>query len=202
MKLFTSFRKEILTKTRLEAFSDGVFAIIVTLLILDIKVPSVEVHTEKEISDLILLVLPKIITWIISFILVSVAWVNHNSILERAKKCDYGLMWINGLALLSLSFVPFPTSFLGEHSQSPTAITFFALSVSVTAFLLTCMRLYVMKYLSEKTVPIKRGFVMRLLVLGPFSFIVAALLSWINIYLSYLIFFIGPIYFLLPKEQE
>lgn len=72
-----------ISKARVEAFSDGIFAIIVTILILEIKVPEIEHHNSmNELIDVLIHLLPKIISWIISFLIVCVIWVNHHRMFE------------------------------------------------------------------------------------------------------------------------
>ncbi|MEI6750827.1 MAG: TMEM175 family protein [Bacteroidota bacterium] len=78
--------KTIFSKTRVEAFSDGIFAIIVTLLVLEIKVPHIEDHASaRALTDSLLKLFPKFISWIISFFTVAVIWVNHHKIIQAIQ---------------------------------------------------------------------------------------------------------------------
>lgn len=102
----------LMQKSRLEAFSDGVFAIVITLLILDIRFPEVEYGQFWEtLSSL----LPRILAYVMSFIIIGLYWVVHHNSMHVIKKTDRNLLWLNILLLLFVSFIPFPTSLLGRY---------------------------------------------------------------------------------------
>jgi uncharacterized membrane protein len=102
--------------TRLEAFCDGVFAIALTLLIIDIKIPST-----KEITDTadfwvaLKHVGPSVFAFVLSFTIILITWVNHHSSLKLINKSSISFIYANGFLLLTVVFIPFPTSLLGEH---------------------------------------------------------------------------------------
>jgi uncharacterized membrane protein len=99
-------------KSRLEAFSDGVFAIVITLLILDIRFPEVEYD---QFWPTLWTILPRILAYVLSFILIGMYWVIHHNSMHVIRKTDRGLLWLNILFLLCVSFIPFPTSLLGRY---------------------------------------------------------------------------------------
>lgn len=100
-------------KSRVEAFSDGVFAIIVTLLVLEIKVPHLAHDASAaELATALYTLLPKLLSWVISFLMVCVIWVNHHRILDQIVHITHGIFWFNALLLLCYSFIPFPTALL------------------------------------------------------------------------------------------
>jgi uncharacterized membrane protein len=101
------------TNTRLEAFCDGVFAIALTLLIIDIKIPEVD-NTEEFWFEL-RQVAPAIFTFVLSFTIILITWVNHHASLRLIHKSTASFIYANGLLLLSVVFLPFPTSLLGEY---------------------------------------------------------------------------------------
>ena len=104
-----------LTETnRLEAFSDGVFAIVVTLLVLDLRLPPPE---EKALWGALQYLLPLFGAWVTSFAFVLVIWVNHHYLFNQLRQTDRGLMWLNGLLLFGISFLPFPTALAGHRSE-------------------------------------------------------------------------------------
>ncbi len=195
-----SFQRGVLTKTRLEAFSDGVFAIVVTLLVLEIHVPH-DAHTMSELIDGLFLLFPKILSWIISFFIIIVIWIDHHAIIHHAKSSDYGLLWINAVVLLSVSFIPFLSALLGQYPDSSLAITIFSLSMAILGGLMTFMRMYVERYLTDEGHMVSPKFFVRLLVFGSGAYVLAALLAWVHSYLSYALLLFVPFYFLLPKEE-
>jgi TMEM175 potassium channel family protein len=105
------------SKTRLEAFSDGVFAIAITLLILEIKVP----HAEHGLWAGLIALWPSYVAFVMSFVVVLIMWVSHHQILGLINRVNYRLLFVNGLLLLTVTFVPFPTAVLAEHLATPEA---------------------------------------------------------------------------------
>ncbi len=96
-------------KGRLEAFSDGVFAIIITIMVLELKVPH-----EGDFQALLPLV-PVFLSYILSFIYLGIYWSNHHHLLHASQKVSGGILWANLHLLFWLSLVPFATAWLGEN---------------------------------------------------------------------------------------
>ncbi len=115
---------------RLEAFSDGVFAIIITIMMLEIKVPH-----ETSIHALLPLV-PVLLSYILSFIYVAIYWNNHHHLLHAADGIAGGVMWANMHLLFWLSLVPFGTQWIGEnhHEAVPAAVYGFILLMAACAY--------------------------------------------------------------------
>lgn len=103
---------------RLEAFSDGVIAVIITIMVLELKPPH-----GSSVADL-LSILPKLLIYILSFVNIAVYWNNHHHLFLSAKKIDARVMWVNMLLLFFLSLIPFATAWIGEHAFAswPAAI--------------------------------------------------------------------------------
>ncbi len=103
---------------RMEAFSDGVLAIIITIMVLEFKVP--EEHDWHALVQLG----PKILSYIFSFVYVGIYWNNHHHLLHMVRTMNGRLMWLNLLLLFWLSLVPFTTAWMGEShfSATPTAL--------------------------------------------------------------------------------
>jgi uncharacterized membrane protein len=124
-------------KQRLEALSDGVFAIVITLLILDIKVPDVEY---SQLAAALIAVLPRIYAYVISFGVIGVYWLAHHQSLQLIAKLNGYLIWLNFAYLLAVSFMPFPTALLGRYPMQPIPIVIYGLNLIVanlTGLLLT-----------------------------------------------------------------
>jgi uncharacterized membrane protein len=101
---------------RLEAFCDGVFAIALTLLIIDIKIPpSATVSTPSDFWIAIRHIAPSILAFILSFIVILITWVNHHAFLKLVNRSSPSFMFANGFLLLTVVFIPFPTSLMGEY---------------------------------------------------------------------------------------
>lgn len=96
-------------KARLEAFSDGVIAIIVTIMVLELKPP----HAAS--FEALLTLWPTFAAYAVSFAFVAVYWVNHRHLFQRARRIDNRILWLNMVLLFWLSLIPFATAYLGEH---------------------------------------------------------------------------------------
>ncbi|MFL6042424.1 MAG: TMEM175 family protein [Gaiellales bacterium] len=99
---------------RLEAFSDGVFAIAATLLILEIRVPDVE---GADLGDQLLHLWPSYLAYATSFLTIGIIWINHHACVSCLKRADRTLLFINVVFLMVISFIPFPTRLVAEHLQ-------------------------------------------------------------------------------------
>jgi len=102
--------------TRLEAFCDGVFAIAITLLIIDIKIPSTEkINNTSDFWLALMHIAPSVLAFVLSFIIILITWVNHHASLKLVNKSSGSFIYANGFMLLTVVFIPFPTSLMGEY---------------------------------------------------------------------------------------
>jgi uncharacterized membrane protein len=137
------FRSGEAETARVEAFSDGVLAIVITLLVLDIKVPHVAAENAALWTALFHL-LPTIGAWVVSFLFVLVFWVAHHYLFTGLRKVDRGLLWLNGLFLLFMSFMPFPTEFAGDYPLASPPLALLSGTMFGAAASFTIMRIYVL----------------------------------------------------------
>ena len=101
---------------RIEAFSDGVFAIAITLLILEIKVPQ---PAAAPLAHQLARQWPSYISYVISFSFIGIMWINHHRLFNHIRRSNHGLMIFNMLLLLGVTFVPYPTSVLAAYLRRP-----------------------------------------------------------------------------------
>jgi uncharacterized membrane protein len=106
---------------RLEAFSDAVFAIAITLLALTLQVPVVRTITPQALAATLAAQWPTYLGFLLSFVTLLIAWVYHHRLLQGATRAGTGLLFTNGLLLLIVSAVPFPTALLGAYLTTPAA---------------------------------------------------------------------------------
>ena len=116
---------------RILALSDGVFAIALTLLILDIAVPATT--SNDDLAKVLLDLWPRYLAFALSFLVISRFWVIHRQAFRLIVRGDPALVWLNLLLLLFISFLPFPTAVLGEHTGSPAASVLYAVAVCLTS---------------------------------------------------------------------
>jgi uncharacterized membrane protein len=98
---------------RLEAFSDGVFAVAITLLVLEIHVPAGE-HLWHDLKE----EWPSFASFFVSFWVIGIIWVNHHGVFDHLKRVDRGVLYLNLLVLLTVVFIPFSTALIAEHLKS------------------------------------------------------------------------------------
>lgn len=109
---------------RLEAFSDGVFAVAITLLVFDLKVPSPEtIHSAGELANQLAIQWPSYMSFFLSFATILVMWVNHHKMFSLIHKSSMPFMFVNGFLLLLVTTVPFPTSLVSTYLLTPAAET-------------------------------------------------------------------------------
>jgi uncharacterized membrane protein len=106
---------------RIEAFSDGVFAIAITLLVLEIKVPSHAEASAQGLAHALLGLWPSYLAFVTSFVTILVIWVHHHWMFGLIKKNDHLFLYLNGFLLFFVTFVPFPTALLAEYLLHPEA---------------------------------------------------------------------------------
>lgn len=105
---------------RIEAFSDGVFAIAITLLILEVRVPRVhDLAEEASLLRALVELWPAYLAFLTSFVTILIMWINHHRLFRLIKRCDHVFLLLNGLLLLAVTFVPFPTALLAEYVRHP-----------------------------------------------------------------------------------
>jgi uncharacterized membrane protein len=118
-------------KSRLEAFSDGVIAVIITIMVLEMKPPH-----GTELSDL-LAVLPTFLTYVLSFIFIGIYWVNHHHFMHIIKHVSGGLLWANNHLLFWLALIPFTTAWMGESHFASWPVFTYAVNLLACAIAYT-----------------------------------------------------------------
>ena len=117
-------------KSRLEAFSDGVVAILITIMVLELKIPS------GVTFDALQPLLPLFLTYVLSFVFLGIYWNNHHHLLHAAEKINGGILWANLHLLFWLSLIPFVTGWMGENhfASLPTALYGVVLLLAAIAY--------------------------------------------------------------------
>jgi len=204
MGFLNRFRRGELRLNRIEAFSDGVFAIIVTLLVLDLKVPTLQ--TPGSVSELthdLIELLPKFLSWLLSFIIVCKFWLNHHHILGLASHADYGMVWLNSIFLMFQSFIPFPTAIMAEYPINPLAVSLFGVVMAFNTLLFMALHGYILRHLikteladTEDPHIIRKSFV------GVFSYLIGAASAWFSVHGGFLMYLLTPLFFIVPPPRR
>lgn len=191
------------TKGRVEAFSDGIFAIIVTLLVLEIKVPHIADHDSVgELAAQLWNLAPKVIAWMISFLTVCVIWVNHHRIFEVVRNVDQSLFWLNANLLLWVSLIPFPTALMGDYPRNPLAVSAYGAVSFMMGIAFLLIRIYMLRCGEiAPDVPreeLKRG-VRNVILYGPTPYLIGIAVAWIHPFLAFGLYAFVSIYFIFPQ---
>jgi len=132
-----------MSKGRLEAFSDGVIAIIITIMVLELKVP----HGADPAS--LLAVWPIFLSYLLSFLVVAIYWVNHHTLFNAAHHASTGLLWSNNALLFFLSLIPFATGYMGENDFAPFPTALYAATLLLAGLAFIPVRWSVMAQLKD-----------------------------------------------------
>ena len=130
-------------RDRIVNLSDGVFAIALTLLVLDIRVPHIpENVVDSELPGVLLGLWPNYLGYFLSFFVITTFWIIHHSIFRPIRAYDRNLLYLNFLFLMFVAFVPFPTALLGEYGNHQLPVAVYAVTLAVGRLLLTAIQWY------------------------------------------------------------
>jgi uncharacterized membrane protein len=144
------------TNSRLEAFCDGVFAIALTLLIIDIKIPSSEIiNTTNDFWLALQHLLPSVFAFLLSFMIILISWVNHHATFKLINKSSYGFVYANGFMLLTIVFLPFPTTLLSKYLFTDHAAPAVVLYAAINVF--NAISWIFLSYTALKPIPLTKN---------------------------------------------
>jgi uncharacterized membrane protein len=135
--------KKVFPTTRLEAFSDGVLAVIITIMVLELKVPH-----EDGIPGLISIA-PTVFVYLLSFAFTAIYWVNHHSLVHRVEQCDHRVIYANMSFLFAASLLPFFTAYVIDKHSDSFSVALYAASMIFTAVTFFFLRLAIGRLLKQ-----------------------------------------------------
>jgi TMEM175 potassium channel family protein len=187
---------------RVETFSDAVFAIAITLLILEIKVPMQE---QGSLADQLRRQWPSYLAFITSFVYIGIMWINHHRMFSHIRKCNDILLALNLLLLLGVTVVPFPTAVLAEHLSGPDrrtgAILYNATFVLIAVAFNVLWRYAVNHRLLDENVQASAANISRQYLVGPVLYTGCLVLSWFNVHGSLFVNLALSVFFALPARM-
>ena len=191
-----------MTTTRIESFSDGVIAIVITLLVLDLHVPILALRSEPALFHALFLLLPKLIVFAFSFLVIAIFWVNHDRFFSLIEKSDRALLWNNIFLLFWISLIPFPTALLGTYPQSPTAVVFYGLVLLMASLAFLWMRHRALPLFSEKVSNEILDKQRKRSMMGPLLYALGIFFASFSVYISYVCFVLVPLFYFLPSQYH
>jgi uncharacterized membrane protein len=186
---------------RIEAFSDGVFAIAITLLILEIKIP----RGDHALTHDLVQQWPSYLAFLFSFLFIGVMWINHHRIFTHIRRSDDGLLMLNLLLLLGITVLPFPTAVLASHLQGADArtaaalynATFFAIAI----FFNVLWRYAVVRGLLDENFRESARAITKQYSAGPLLYLLCIGLVWVSPVLSLAFNAVLAVFFVLPPRH-
>ncbi|MES2806877.1 MULTISPECIES: TMEM175 family protein [unclassified Flavobacterium] len=184
-----------MNKNRLEAFSDGVLAIIITIMILEIKVPE-----GANFSDLMMLA-PKFLSYILSFVYVGIYWNNHHHMLQSVTKVNGKILWANLHLLFWLSLIPLSSGWMGEHNFAKATITFYGVILFFSAIAFWLLQNIIIASEGQKSILAKalgnnfKGKISNLL------YLIGIVISFFYEFIAAAIYIIVAIIWLVPDKR-
>ncbi len=134
-----------MSKTRLEFFSDGVFAIVCTLLVVGFQVPKLgDATSGPALLQALTAMAPSFVAYFLSFGLVTLYWVAHHEVIAIVRIVNAPLVWLNNLFLMWLALLPFPTELMGHYPHDEIAVIFFGLVTFLAAVAFLVLRLFLL----------------------------------------------------------
>lgn len=182
-------------KGRLEAFSDGVLAIIITIMILEIKAPH-----GHEVKDLLPLI-PVFLSYVLSFIYIGIYWNNHHHLMHTVKKATGGILWANLHLLFWLSLVPFATGWMGENHFTPMPMSLYGIILLMAAIAYYILQRRIIKTHGTDSV-LSRAIGKDLKgKLSPLIYLIAICASWISVWISAAGYILVALIWLVPDKR-
>jgi uncharacterized membrane protein len=190
---------------RLTFFSDGVFAITITLLVLEIKVPEIaENLVATELSTELWHLLPKILSHVLSFIVLGLYWIAHHNMFMHIKRHNHLLLWLNIAFLMCVASIPFPTGLLGTYQDLQISVVIYAGVLALTGIFLNLIWWYAVNYsLIEKDATSDFiNFVARYICVAPIVYLIAIATSFLSLAIAKFLLIAVTIFYIIPNPYH
>jgi uncharacterized membrane protein len=192
-------------KRRIEALSDGMFTIVLTLLVLELRVPHLDAaHSSRELAHALWGIAPKFIAWVISFETVCVIYLNHHRLFSALDHLDRSLFWRNANLLFWTTAIGFATALMGDYPQNRLAVSVYGIVGAAMALAFVLFRLHVQAHPDALLLPevdrARFGVGTRnSILLGPLAYLVGAGLAWVVPGLAFAVYAGIALYFVFPE---
>ena len=182
-------------KNRLEAFSDGVIAIIITIMVLELRAP--HGYELKELKPLI----PKFLSYILSFIYLAIYWNNHHHMLHTVRHVTGSILWANLHLLFWLSLIPFTTAWMGENSFKPMPMALYGIVLLMAAIAYFILQRLIIKHHGKASIlskAIGKDYKGKA---SPILYSLAIASCWVNPWIAGIIYVLVTFMWLIPDRR-
>src|ERR1700727_2625079 len=185
-----------MTTNRLEAFSDGVIAIIITIMVLELRAPP------QPTLEALLKVAPVFLSYGLSFLVAAIMWVNHHHLIHAVRSVTPRLLWSNLYLLFWMSLVPFVTDFMGKNYREPMAVALYGVDLvfCATGFYLLRKELIRQSGHDFEMVEYHQG-IQRKNFISAALYLASIPLAYVSVYASFFIFALIPATYFLPEKK-
>jgi len=198
-------KSNIIDKTRLENFSDGVIAILITILVMAFKIPEDFLVKDYSFFELLKFLVPQLIPYAVSFLVVAVHLFNHHILFSKMKAVDTTFIWLNLLFLFSLSLIVYPTALLGQLHNQETATMLLVSAYFIKALTFRLLHHYAIfksgLYQTKKTKKELRKIAIISWLKGPLIEVIAFFLIFINYRLTLALIFVVTLTYVIPSKK-
>lgn len=195
-----------LTTERITAFSDGVFSIAITLLVLNLRIPIIpQSKVSGELLDQLGTQWPSLLSYLLSFVIIGIYWVAHHNMFHYIKRSDRPFLWINILLLMCVAFIPFPAGLLGQYPTQRISVIIYASSLILTNLMLSLLWWYATsnhRLVDQDIDPHFVRTVNRRNMTAPVVYLVSIGLSFPSTLASLIVFFLFPLYYIFPSHID
>ena len=191
-----------LSKARVEALTDGIFAVAMTLLVFNIKVPAVP---NAQLPRELLSLWPGILSYAISFVMLGIYWIGQHNQFHLIRKTDRTLLWINILFMMTICLLPFSTALLSTYPRAQVAVAVYGANLVVIGLILEAHWLYAThghRLIDREVDAGTIRFASRRILVGPVVFGGAIATSFVNTVAALVIFALAPLVYLVPGKID
>lgn len=188
---------------RLQLLGDGVFAIVMTLLVLELHVPELEHPATMELVWAVITLWPSFYSYFLSFVLLGAFWIGHRLQFHYIPRSNRSLLWINILFYFFISLIPFSAAFLGKYYDQQAAVVFYGANLTLAALVLYANWKYALrKNLARAVPPELQREAEKYMLFAPAIYLLAILLSFWSTTASVLIYLLTPILYIIPSRLD
>lgn len=184
-----------MTTSRLEAFSDGVIAIIVTIMVLELRAPA------QPTWPALLKVAPIFISYGFSFLIVAIMWVNHHHMIHVVREVTARLLWANLNLLFWMSLVPFVTDFLGKNYRAPMAVALYGLDLTLCSAAFVLLRTELIRQEPDFEMKEYHRAIQRKNRLSFFLYFSTIPIAHFSVFAAFFVFVLIPAIYFLPERK-
>jgi uncharacterized membrane protein len=190
---------------RIKSFSDGVFSIVITLLVLELHVPKLdEPHSGSELIWALLAIWPKFASYFASFIVIGIYWIAHHNFFHYVHHTNRNLLWLNNFYLMAVSLIAFSAAMLGSYPENKVAVFAYGLNLVLVGLALNALWHYGIR---RKLVTEEHGlFVFRatrvIISVPVVLYAIAMGFSFVNLHVSLLLYVLVPLIYIIPGVLE